>query len=152
MTGNHACPVTLSLHKENQPMDLWSHVIPYLKPWQTWSQPIWAWPATALSTWGSSLQIEYQENYCLPNSMLLLIKASSPFNRTLSSFSSLTRNLETGFMFSWNRMFYVPDFFVLLSLMSYLKACLFKIEKYKQLRSLLKQRNEDQTSYNLKIT
>lgn len=57
-----------------------------------------------------------------------------------------------GFMFNRNRMLYVHDFFVLLSLMSYLKACLFKIEKYKQLRSPLIQRNEGKTSYNLKIT
>lgn len=150
MTGNHACPVTAQGEPAYGPVKSCDPLFKALTDRITANLSVACYCTVHMRIFPAGW---------IPGKLLstlivffYLIKASSPFNKTLSSFSSLTRNLETGFMFSWNRMFYVPDFFVLLSLMSYLKACLFKIEKYKQLRSLLKQRNEDQTSYNLKIT
>lgn len=111
MTRNHACPVTLLMHKANRLMDLCSHVIHYF-------EGLADGPAASL---GMAYICPHENLLCglntkktTPLSILILffflMKASSHFNRAFSSFPNLTRNLEIGFMFSGNRMFCVLDF------------------------------------------
>lgn len=148
MARNQACPVTLQLHKENQPVDSCGHM-PLCGGFNE--------NDSSQSGLGL-LHCPHESFLCSLNTskniisyniaLCTLMRASPHFNRTFPSFPRLTQSFEMHFMSNWNCIFWLHNFFVFFSLMNYLKACLPKTEMYELLRqlwSILEQRYKNKT-------